>query len=174
MQYRTKEQALQLINQLKTEHNCGHYTVRFTERNKKKYSVANCNWAIKQFSFVEFYVLHMTDDDFREVILHEIAHALTPGHGHDIYFKRVCLQIGGKPSATGYYSYLEDKRPEHLQKKINYIYECKTCNHQMKTTKKLKRRYSCPNCDPKHFNENFILELVQSKKDTRLLGFSLS
>jgi len=35
----------------------------------------------------------------RDVLLHEIAHGLTPGHGHDRVFKRKCLEIGGDPAA---------------------------------------------------------------------------
>lgn len=31
----------------------------------------------------------------REIILHEIAHALTPYHGHDIVWKRMAIAIGG-------------------------------------------------------------------------------
>ena len=33
----------------------------------------------------------------RDTILHEIAHALTPGHGHDSVWKAKCVEIGAKP-----------------------------------------------------------------------------
>ena len=33
----------------------------------------------------------------RDTILHEIAHALTPGAGHGPEWKRMCIKIGAKP-----------------------------------------------------------------------------
>ena len=36
-----------------------------------------------------------TWDVVRLTVLHEIAHALTPGHNHDTIWKRECLRIGG-------------------------------------------------------------------------------
>lgn len=188
MQHRTIQEAIQLVYQLKNQHGLSEYLVRFTDRNKKKHSIASCNYKFKRFDFVEFYALHMTDDDFKEVILHEIAHALTPGHGHDAYFRAVCLRIGGVPTAKTEYLYLKDIRPEHLKQKINFIYECPTCQHQMQTTKRVKRNYSCPKCNPRRYDERFKLVLVEDKRENnklntpikikkqpeRLQGFSLS
>jgi predicted SprT family Zn-dependent metalloprotease len=43
---------------------------------------------------------HNSDDEIRDTILHEIAHALVgPGHGHDAVWKSKCLEIGAKPEA---------------------------------------------------------------------------
>ena len=33
----------------------------------------------------------------KDTILHEIAHALCPGHGHDSVWKKMCVEIGAKP-----------------------------------------------------------------------------
>lgn len=41
-----------------------------------------------------------TDDEVRDTLLHEIAHALVgPGHGHDAVWKAKCREIGAKPEA---------------------------------------------------------------------------
>lgn len=38
------------------------------------------------------------DDEVRDTILHEIAHALVgPGHGHDAVWRAKCIEIGAKP-----------------------------------------------------------------------------
>jgi predicted SprT family Zn-dependent metalloprotease len=43
---------------------------------------------------------HNTDDEVRDTLLHEIAHALVgPGHGHDGVWKAKCRAIGAKPDA---------------------------------------------------------------------------
>lgn len=36
-------------------------------------------------------------EQVRDTILHEIAHALTPGHHHDDVWREMCIRIGAKP-----------------------------------------------------------------------------
>jgi predicted SprT family Zn-dependent metalloprotease len=36
----------------------------------------------------------------RDTILHEIAHALTPGHHHDRVWQAMCVRVGADPSRT--------------------------------------------------------------------------
>jgi len=38
----------------------------------------------------------------KEALMHEIAHALTPGHNHDHVWKAMCLKIGGDGEITGF------------------------------------------------------------------------
>jgi predicted SprT family Zn-dependent metalloprotease len=39
-----------------------------------------------------------SEEEIRETILHEIAHALVgPGHGHDAVWKAKCVEIGARP-----------------------------------------------------------------------------
>ena len=41
-----------------------------------------------------------TDDEVRDTLLHEVAHALVgPGHGHDRVWRAKCRAIGAKPEA---------------------------------------------------------------------------
>jgi hypothetical protein len=41
-------------------------------------------------------------DQVGKALLHEIAHALTPGHEHDTVWKRTCIKIGGDGKVCGY------------------------------------------------------------------------
>ena len=37
-------------------------------------------------------------EETKDVVLHEIAHALTGrGHGHDAVWKRMCIKVGARP-----------------------------------------------------------------------------
>jgi len=37
-------------------------------------------------------------EETKDTVLHEIAHALTGvGHGHDAYWKRMCIKVGARP-----------------------------------------------------------------------------
>ena len=45
----------------------------------------------------------LRDDEIKDTLLHEIAHALAgPKAGHRYEWKRICLQIGATPSAIAY------------------------------------------------------------------------
>ena len=48
-------------------------------------------------------------------ILHEIAHALTPGHKHDLVWKRKAEEIGALPRATAN----DEMRLQWINKKEN-------------------------------------------------------
>ncbi|HTW93745.1 MAG TPA: SprT-like domain-containing protein [Tepidisphaeraceae bacterium] len=37
------------------------------------------------------------ESQVRDTLLHEIAHALTPGHGHNRHWKKKCVEIGATP-----------------------------------------------------------------------------
>lgn len=160
---RTKEEAMYIIRELMSMH-CileKGWAYELTHRNYKRNSVACCNYLRRKLSFVEFFALHLTFEDFKEVIIHEIVHVLLPHHGHDKYFRALCLKLGGTPNRQSDYSYLKDALPNHLKKKINYVYVCPVCGHKMETTRKLKRQYSCGKCSPR-FDERFIMVLQEN------------
>src|SRR5262249_22972175 len=46
------------------------------------------------------FAAHNTDEEIRDTLLHEIAHALVGGgHGHDSVWKAKCREIGARPEA---------------------------------------------------------------------------
>ena len=63
-------------------------------------------------------------EESKDVVLHEIAHALTgPGHGHNLTWKRMCRKIGAKPE------------------------RCYTSEHNGGTVKTVKGKYKLINKD---------------------------
>lgn len=58
-----------------------------------------CDYRRKTITLSKHYVLLNADKpaDIKNTLLHEIAHALAPGHGHNYYWKKVCCQIGARP-----------------------------------------------------------------------------
>jgi hypothetical protein len=79
------------------------------------------------------------EDEVRDTILHEIAHALTPGHGHDVVWRAKCREIGAKPSRTNGSS----ARPEKAVKGI-----CPN-GHSAEQHRLPLRVYSCGKCSRK-------------------------
>lgn len=52
----------------------------------------------KKITLSKHYAVLLPKEEIHDVILHEIAHALTPGHGHDAVWKAACRKVGAKPS----------------------------------------------------------------------------
>lgn len=52
----------------------------------------------EKITISKHYAAILPADEIRDVILHEIAHALTPGHGHDAVWRNACRKVGAKPS----------------------------------------------------------------------------
>jgi len=61
-------------------------------------------------------------------ILHEVAHALTEGHGHDRVWKAKCLEIGGDGIAR--YSVIDTNIPQVARSSKLYTLECQDCGYR--------------------------------------------
>ncbi|MGW8177548.1 MAG: SprT-like domain-containing protein [bacterium] len=79
-------------------------------RAKKCFGV--CIYSQKKIKLSLVLAKTETPDAMMQTLLHEIAHALTPGAGHGREWKRVASEIGVRnPKATRSYT---GERPEHL------------------------------------------------------------
>ena len=77
--------------------------------NRRKRAAGVCKSSIRTIELSAPYVSLNNEDDVLETILHEIAHALTPGHNHDSVWRRKALEIGanGKPCAESHEAFPE-------------------------------------------------------------------
>lgn len=86
-------QAQQLANQLMNQYGLLDKGWRFEfDTAKRRFGV--CRYHSKRIGLSQ--PLTSANDEVRvkDTILHEIAHALTPGHGHDSVWKAKCREIG--------------------------------------------------------------------------------
>lgn len=58
-------------------------------------------WTPVSISLSKHYAQLLPADEIRETMLHEIAHALTPGHQHNHVWKAKAVEIGAKPERCG-------------------------------------------------------------------------
>jgi predicted SprT family Zn-dependent metalloprotease len=126
-----------------------HYSFGF---HGKANSLGTCNYRHKRIYYSKYF-LHLTEDEVRDTILHEIAHALTQGDGHGRRWKQECVRLGAKPercAAPGIQSTKQEK----------YILSCSKCGFSRKVFRKLKRERSCSKCCPRYFNRDFLLTLT--------------
>ena len=57
-----------------------------------------CRYSKKEIGITKKLANINTIEETKDVVLHEIAHALTGrGHGHDAVWKRMCIKVGARP-----------------------------------------------------------------------------
>ena len=71
-----------------------------------------------------------------ETLLHEVAHALTPGQGHNAVWRAVAKRLGCDPKATC--------ADSHLLPPAKYQANCPVCNQLYQRQIFPKGKYVCP------------------------------
>ena len=73
----------------------------FVYQTRKKRTLGICNYHDKTISInLDFAKNHGLDEQMIDTIIHEIAHALTPGCGHGPVWKAMCVRLGARPERT--------------------------------------------------------------------------
>lgn len=104
------------------------------------------------------------DDQFRDTVLHEIAHALAPHCGHNYIWKNTCIKVGANPERLIEENEIE--APEH-----NYYGYCPTGEHGIirkmyRLTKKAKTTACGRCCKEKNggvYHPDFLLVWKENK-----------
>ena len=108
-----------------------------------------CRYRTKQITLSKFRVLANTLDRTREVILHEIAHALCPrGAGHGPIWKNKMVSMGLKPERC-----FSDHDPTEHKTRRPFKGECPSC-HKIIFSRS-RRRKSCGTCHPYKYNPKY-------------------
>ena len=93
----------------------------YTRNNRLTKTAGRCRYGYRIIELSGWLLDNNTEEEIMQTLLHEIAHALTKGHGHDRVWKAKCIEIGGK----GLTYYNEGDRnvynPNLQNVAINYI-----------------------------------------------------
>lgn len=91
------QQITQLGYQLMDEHGLIGWSIVWDNARKRG---GQCRYNTRTISLSRLIVPTWEDAEIRNVLLHEIAHALTPGHSHDAVWRRKLISMGGDGSRT--------------------------------------------------------------------------
>ena len=142
----TKIEITDLANKLLSNHiQLNGWSFIFNNRKK---SFGLCSFNKKTIELSLNFVYSMTENAIKDTIIHEIAHALTPGHGHDYIWKRKCVELGGDGKRCGDYNKFDGgkKTQDEVYSKISkYTLTCPCCGNKIYLNRKPKRSYSCGN-----------------------------
>lgn len=111
------------------------YEVAF---NNRKTQLGLCNTRTKKIYLSALFVKLNDINIVRNTILHEIAHALTPGHGHDKVWRDKCIEIGALPNRINRIA---------IAPKCKYTGTCPNCKREFQYNR--IRNVSCGVCDKK-------------------------
>lgn len=103
----------------------------FFKLNTNKRRLGVCKRTDKQIEMSVHHVDHATDADIVNTILHEIAHALTPGHMHDDVWRRKALEIGCNGERCG----------ESMKVEFRFVGTCSGCKRTIFRHRRVKGLY---------------------------------
>lgn len=112
-----------------------------------------CSYKTKTIRLSKHLVLLNDEDKVKDVILHEIAHALTPGAKHGWRWQQKCIEIGAKPERCF--------GDEVSIPKLKYSLVCKVHGEIAQKGRMIKNDRSCALCCSR-YNPKYKLEIVQN------------
>lgn len=126
------------------------------EWNKRKRAAGLCSYGRRTIYLSSVLTAWASKEEVTDTILHEIAHALTPGHKHDWVWKMKAKEIG----ADGNRCFSEETKPNlaAAAKMVSkYKAVCKNGHeHYANKLTRRKRYSSCGRCS-RTFNPNEVL-----------------
>lgn len=87
-------QTQQLAVSLMSKHGLEGWEFRYSRARR---ALGTCDYRTKTISLSRSFVEKNTDEQVLDTILHEIAHALTPGAGHGWQWRVKCMELGCRP-----------------------------------------------------------------------------
>lgn len=90
----TQEQAIKLFKELSIKNNLVGWKFEWKKRRNPFNAAGTCHYRSKTIKLQPNFVEWNTDEEIVNTILHEIAHALMPRHGHNKFWRRKAVEIG--------------------------------------------------------------------------------
>jgi predicted SprT family Zn-dependent metalloprotease len=145
-----------LANYLIAKHGIGEQGWKFRFDNARR-RFGCCMYRSKTITLSKQLTLLNDEKEVTNTILHEIAHALTPGHHHDWVWKAKAREIG----CTGdrCYSGQSVATPES-----KYVAVCSGCNRVHKKHRAVRSTSSCGHCSGGRYNPTYKLEFKLNPK----------
>lgn len=90
--------AHHMARRLMNDHGLGHIPFEFDGGKRRLGCTHFVAGRVSKITLSRHYTVILPEDEIRDVILHEIAHAIAgASHGHDYTWKRIAASIGAKP-----------------------------------------------------------------------------
>lgn len=115
--------------------------------NNNKRRLGVCKFRKKRIELSRYFITANDEDTVRDVILHEIAHALVgQGHGHDSVWKAKAASIGCETKC---------QKEVTINAPCKYKLVCPNCGREVPVYRERKRIPACGICCKKHNNGRY-------------------
>ena len=154
-----EKQAKEVAENLLKQYGLYNFGWRFVFGRNNFHRLGCCNYSKKEISVARNLINLNPIDISKNVIIHELAHSLTRGNGHNNIWRKKCIELGIEPSRT----------TNCEQEKINlgkskYTYSCPNCKIESPRTKIPKREFACGECCRKYnygrFSKQYVMVLT--------------
>jgi predicted SprT family Zn-dependent metalloprotease len=134
-------EAAHLARRLMTEHGLIAAGWRFGFDHAKR-RFGRCNYTRKIISLSRPLVLLNNVDEVRDTVLHEIAHALTPGDGHGPKWRLTCARIGARPRRC----YDDASVVSPPRRVARFEMGCNSCGWWAPRHRRTRHKFACKKC----------------------------
>ena len=141
---------MEKANDLFDAHKLRHWRIKL--RAYTGHRLGGCNYKLLTIILNDFYVANNCEEVVVDTLLHEVAHALTPGHNHDCIWRAMAIQLGCNPD--------QDWKQGIIVQPGRYTAICPTCSavfYKYRKPKPLVGYYYCPKCGKEHGTLQFRL-----------------
>lgn len=127
--------------------------------NNAKTICGLCKYKTKEIQLSKnLILLNDNEDEIKNIILHEIAHALVPkGNGHNFVWRIKCHEIGCKAEVHA--------SKVIMPERVKRLYQCPKCKKTIGYHKRVRVNRACKDCCVKYnfgrFTKEFLFEEVK-------------
>lgn len=125
--------------ELMSQHGLSDWHFRFDHARRR---FGCCRYRQKLITLSRPLVLLNQENQVRDTILHEIAHALTPDDGHGVRWRAKCVEIGADPARC----FDDEAVRSPARPPARYRLGCKRCDWWIDRRRVTRNRYICRRC----------------------------
>jgi len=141
--YAAQQLALSLLHL----HGLSDWHFRFDHARRR---FGSCRAGRKLITLSRSLVILNDESEVRDTLLHEIAHALSPGDGHGRLWRAACRRIGARPVRC----YSDDAVVSPPRKAARYRFGCRACGWSVERRRLTRRAFVCAKCrGPLHYED---------------------
>ncbi len=101
-----------------------------------------CNYTHKRITLSRPLTFLNPIDEVRDTLLHEIAHALTPGAHHGPAWQAMCVRLGCRPARC----YTDERVVAPPRPPARFQMGCPKCDWWADRRRRTRRKYLCKKC----------------------------